>query len=119
MYDSNLDYAQDAAGDDREDEEIIMCTLLLSGSTGETAPNLPGPRRLLGLAYDAGGHVLETYVNRAGQALGIAPRAPGVMEYYASEDGLASVEGQPGTGRTLDLITAGGRKLERSLNKLL
>lgn len=41
MYDSNLDYAQDAAGDDREDEQ--MCTLLLSGSTGETAPNLPGP----------------------------------------------------------------------------
>lgn len=114
---ANLNYAQDASGDDRrEDEE--MCTLL-SGPTGETAPNLPGPRRLLSLAYDAGGRVLEKYVNRAGQALGIAPRAPGVIEYYDSEDELDTVEGQPGAGRTLDLlITAGGRKLERSLNKL-
>lgn len=116
MNDSDHDYAQDAAGGDREDEDI--CTLL-SGSTGETAPNLPGPGRLLGLAYDAGGRVLEKYVNRAGQALGIAPRAPGVTEYYDSEDELDTVEGQPGAGRTLDLlITAGGRKLERSLNKL-
>lgn len=91
-------YAHDAAGGDREEEEI--CTLL-GGSTGETAPNLPGPGRLLGLAYDAG------------RVLG------GVMEYYASEDELDTVEGQPGAGRTLDLlITAGGRKLERSLNKL-
>lgn len=116
MNDSILDCAQDAAGGDREVEEV--CTLL-SGSTGETAPNLPGPGRLLGLAYDAGGRVLEKYVNRAGQALGIAPRAPGVTEYYDSEDELDTVEGQPGAGRTLDLlITAGGRKLERSLNKL-
>lgn len=116
MNDSNLDYAQDAAGGDREVEEV--CTLL-SGSTGETAPNLPGSGRLLGLAYDAGGRVLERYVNRAGQALGIAPRAPGVVEYYASEDELDTVEGRPGAGRTLDLlITARGRKLERSLNKL-
>lgn len=50
MNDSNLDYAQDAAGGDREEEEI--CTLL-SGSTGETAPNLPGSGRLLGMMLAA------------------------------------------------------------------
>ncbi|KAH8115070.1 hypothetical protein DFH11DRAFT_1743234 [Phellopilus nigrolimitatus] len=67
----------EAEGDDDEadgdDDDITVSTL----STNATAPNLPGPGRILGLGYDAGGRILEKRLNRFATNLGMGLRSIG------------------------------------------
>lgn len=100
---------------------------IISGSSGETEPGLPGPGRVLGLAYDAGGAALERFLLKILRKR----KADGISQELASTNGddlgdewetrslkMELVENQPGAGRTLDLaITAAGVRLERCIGK--
>lgn len=97
---------------------------ILSGSSGETEPGLPGPGRVLGLAYDAGGEALERLllrILRKRKADGELASTDGDNlddEWETRSSKMELVENQPGAGRTLDLaITAAGVRLERVIGK--
>ncbi|KAH8115055.1 hypothetical protein DFH11DRAFT_1591162 [Phellopilus nigrolimitatus] len=70
--DGDDDEADGGDDDVAEDVDDITVSTL---STNATAPNLPGPGRILGLGYDAGGRILEKHLNRFATNLGLGPDA--------------------------------------------
>ncbi|KAI5118648.1 hypothetical protein M0805_002568 [Coniferiporia weirii] len=83
-----------------------------------TASDLPGPGRLLGRLYSAGGRAVERHLNKAGRVLGIAPRPDFPAPVY--DEGNEEIGfNLPGAGRTLDLAYSfTGRSLEKRLNEI-
>lgn len=95
-------------------------------STNATAPNLPGPGRLLGNAYNVSGRYLESRL-----ASILARRSSGkrkclpnsfntdAMRSYDTISTNATADNVPGPGRVLDLAyQRGGRILEFHLSRV-
>lgn len=100
-------------------------------STTATAPNLPGPGRVIGLGYDALGHVLVSRINRLNarfrrqgaatnaqmmvpddaqpssalpSGVGLNDGPPGASASRESFSTMATAPNLPGTGRVLGLV---------------
>lgn len=96
-------------------------------STNATAPNLPGPGRLLGNAYDVSGRFLESrlaaFLSKRSSS-GKEKRSqnsfnPDAMRSYDTISTNATADNLPGPGRVLDLAyQRGGRILEFHLSRV-
>lgn len=82
-----------------------------SSERNETAPNLPGPGRTLGLIYDALGRILEERLNHAARKIGLGPDA--ALERI--ENHLGKLSHQEMAVATL----VSKRKLVRDFRKIL
>lgn len=87
-------------------------------STNATAPNLPGPGRTIGLAYDALGSRLERLLSRFARPRNkLALRSPSESSLRTSS--TATQSNNPGTGRVIGLAySALGRVLVKRLNRI-
>lgn len=82
-----------------------------SSERNETAPNLPGPGRTLGIIYDALGLVLEDRLNHAAQKIGLGP--------YAALKRVENHLGKLSHQEMAVAILKSKRKLVRDFRKIL
>lgn len=108
-------------------EAITSSDSLETFSTNATAPNLPGPGRLLGNAYDVSGRFLESRLAAFLSRRSSSGKAkwtqnsfnPDAMRSYDTISTNATADNLPGPGRVLDLAyQRGGRILEFYLSRV-